>query len=419
MLICLEFYFISISSTFMPNLRASTKQKTAESKERDREWRSKAPRTKRRLTQLMGISSNAVPEEQVFFLSSSQTSPEKIKSVLPKQGDMRSPSKMACHTPKKGSQTTKIFSPKGSAYNNQGKIKIERTASDGAKTVHYASLFFPEHLAPKGNRINFSAVPPAEFNALRDHITTLQATQAHMPLPEVLSVTADSIQLVRTQGKKNKPQNKSVMGGISAVDALKLGGLDSFIDKGVKLHWMHIKAAYLAGQFDSTLKRSRSQVASNLIAGTAAANGHMLMIEMAFQAILSDKDLKIDEIQQSETIDWLPGYEGVIAECIHYKLSIPGCEITYDLDPWTLNKVPDNKQDLVAQFIATVFSTAEQAASVTPQKIKSSPILHSFQRMQGCLLEDQNDEIKASLSSSDDEDEDFFTSPIKKIRKYN
>lgn len=408
----------------MPTTRISTQRKTAESKKRLSERLATAPNSKkRRLTQLMGISSNAVPEGQVFFLSSSQTSPEKIRSALPKQGDMRSPSKMACHTPKKGSQTTKIFSPKGSAYNNQGKIKIERTASDGAKTVHYASLFFPEHLAPKGNRINFSAVPPAEFNALRDHITALQATQAHMPLPEVLSVTADSIQLVRTQGKKNKPQNKSVMGGISAFDALKLGGLDSFIDKGVKLHWMHIKAAYLAGQFDTTLKRSRSQVASNLIAGTAAANGHMLMIEMAFQAILSDKDLNIDEIQQSETIDWLRGYEGVIAETIHYKMSIPGCEITYDLDPWTLNKVPDNKQDLVAQFVATVFSTAEQAA-VTPQKIKSSPILHSFQRMQDSLLEDQSDETEASsLSSSssnstthlsdDDEDEDFFTSPIK------
>lgn len=316
----------------------------------------------RSLTHLMGAGMGKITTDQTYFVQTTLTTPEKPKKALPIP--LRTPEKAVLSTPQKGAHSSQLISPGGSSYDNQGKITVVKTKDDKTSVTTHYSLFFRSTSSSKDNRINFPATPPDKFAKLKSHIDELHNSHAKISLPPVLSVTLERISDIHDEGKKRRPDNKSVMGH-SAKDAATLGGFN--IPSDVVLQWLHVKAAYIAGQFDENIKRSRSQVATNLILGTREGNAHMTLIEMAFKKILLNKKLNIDEIHQSETIEWVPGYENVIANVIHYKLSIPGCEITYDLDPWTLNKVPDNKEELINEFVEIVFS---ETAKESKQKIK-------------------------------------------------
>ncbi|MFO1259268.1 MAG: hypothetical protein U1E78_12785 [Gammaproteobacteria bacterium] len=355
-------------------------------------------RKKLSLTRLMGAGTEAIEKAKTYFVVSTPTTPARLKPALPLLGD-RTPSKAELTTPKKGAHSSQLYSPQGSSYDNQGKITIVKTKADKTQVTLHCSLFFPSIKAPKDNRISFPSSPPPEFKKLKSHILKLQNSHAEFSLPSILPVTLDHINNIHDEGKKRCPENKSVMGKLSAKEAANLGGLN--ISPDVVLQWLHVKAAYLAGQFDPTIKRSRSQVATNLILGTREGNAHMTLIEMAFKHILSNESLKIDEIHQSEIIEWVPGYENVIANVIHYKLSIPGCEISYELDPWTLNKVPDNKEELIHQFVKTIFSEAskEPKQTVHPnEKIVSTLKLSLFELSKEITAEASNS--KSSVSNN-------------------
>lgn len=339
------------------------------------------------LTRLMGAGTKAIKPIETYFVTSTLTTPKKVKSAI-SSITTRTPEKAALTTPTKGAHSSRLYSPYGSSYDNQGKITIVKTKADKTQVVIYCSLFFPSTKAPKDNRVLFPASPPAEFQKLKAHILKLHDSHAEFSLPSTLPITLERINSIHDEGKKRRPENKSVMGKLTAKAASILGGLN--ISPDVVLQWLHIKAAYLAGQYDEQIKRSRSQVATNLILGTREGNAHMTLIEMAFKRVLENKALKIDEIHQTETIEWAPGYENVIAKVIHYKLSIPGCEITYDLDPWTLNKVPDNKEELIHQFVENVLSEASEELKQTTQPVNNMPAslkLNLFKHFQEKLSE--------------------------------
>lgn len=364
------------------------------------------------LTRLMGAGTEAIKPIETYFVTSTLTTPRKVKSAI-SSITTRTPEKATLTTPTKGAHSSRLYSPNGSAYDNQGKITILKTKTDGTQITTYCSLFFPSSQASKENRINFPASPPADFEKLQEHITNLHQRHADLSLPSTLKITLERIDDIHEEGKKRRPENKSVMGKLSAKDAAILGGLN--ISPDVVLQWLHVKAAYLAGKFDEKTNRSQSQVATNLILGTREGNAHMTVIEMAFKRILKKEALKIDEIHQSEVIEWVPGYENVIANVIHYKLSIPGCEITYDLDPWTLNKVPDNKEELIHQFVETVFSEAldEPKQTVRPTtNLKRIPFkLSAFELYQDILDEQTTPKnMQTSTGSSFDSGPDDLES---------
>ena len=320
------------------------------------------------LIQLMKASQEAVT---AFLLANSVTSPTKPRPLPISSDSLHSPSKAILSTPEKGASASHVVSPNGSRYDNQGNIQILKNG----RRIN-CSLFFPQKAANSNNTISFPLIPPDNLEILQAYFKSL-ASSDKTTLSQEIEITLDSLIKIHSEGKKRCPSNRSVM-KMSAEDAFKRVFQ---LPKGARLHWLHRKATCLAGEYDKVTNCSQSQNSQNLILGTCEANAEMALVELAIKKMLKKPELNIEVIYLDEKVIWKPGYEGVIADKIIYTLKANGNEITFNFNPWTRNKIPDNKEELIDQIIEHAFSpTISENEIVEPSKVQPLTPLYTTQK---------------------------------------
>ena len=264
-------------------------------------------------------------------------------------------------TPEKGALTSKLYSPQGTEYHNQGAITINY---NGRKIN--CALFFSAAKASQLNEIKFDAKPDAEIlKKLKSFYELITSDTSIQPLSRTQPINLEQLKQIQIEGKKRNPSNKSVMKESAEKLFKKVFG--SALLKNGRLHWLHLHAAYMIGKFNIQTQRSNSQNPYNMVMGTAAANALMTLPEMAVQRLLSDKKLNISEVNVDVSVRWKPDYPNLIADRIFYTLSYHRNSITFEINPWTLNKVPNNEEEIINHLISEVLKVSKSPEKTPPQ----------------------------------------------------
>lgn len=109
-----------------------------------------------------------------------------------------------------------------------------------------------------------------------------------------------------------RPDQNTAMGGTSADDAAKASGF--IADDQNPWQWLHLIAFTLGGEKSNP---NNPNIPANLVAGSAAANGHHLVIENFVKTLIENKITSVVEIEANATM-LLNSYH--VSEKIRYMI---------------------------------------------------------------------------------------------------
>lgn len=156
--------------------------------------------------------------------------------------------------------------------------------------------------ASKYGKVRFYTNRPGARNT-SSSVTVVALKAQGRPLPpntnqKVAVGTLSLAKLNNWAGRKRKPDQKTVMGGVSARQEALHAGYDA--DEGRGWQWLHLIAHSMGGD-----DRYGPQSADNLVAGTEEANTEMIVVEETIKNLLVE-NLNVDRIDVIATATLRP-----------------------------------------------------------------------------------------------------------------